>query len=136
MVKSAPMRRSGPLRHQHEGRADEHRDAEQGVRVADAQNRRGDEPRANSGRGGDQQADDPDNHPYPSRQAVRSRTQKPRSTARGRMSGSPIVAPDGAALGIISTGNAPNPELAADLPGWILRATGALKRPRGRTGGA
>ena len=44
MVKSAPMRRSGPLRHQHEGRADEHRDAEQGVRVADAQNRRGDEP--------------------------------------------------------------------------------------------
>ena len=45
------------------------------------------------------------------------------------MSGSPIVAPGGAAIGVISIGAGPNPELAADLPAWILRATGAAVRP-------
>ena len=41
---------------------------------------------------------------------------------QGGMSGSPIIAPDGTVIGVISTGEAPNPELAADLPAWILRA--------------
>jgi hypothetical protein len=40
---------------------------------------------------------------------------------RSGMSGSPVIAPGGAAIGVVSTGTASNPELAAHLPGWILR---------------
>jgi len=50
---------------------------------------------------------------------------------RGGMSGSPVVAPGGQAIGIVCVSNSgpsfgdreggPNPELAAHLPGWILR---------------
>ncbi len=42
------------------------------------------------------------------------------------MSGTPIVAPGGAAIGVISLGVGINPELAADLPAWMLRITGCL----------
>jgi len=45
------------------------------------------------------------------------------------MSGSPILAEDGSAVGVVSTGSnnqirygTPNPRLARDLPGWLLRA--------------
>jgi hypothetical protein len=42
---------------------------------------------------------------------------------KGGMSGSPIVTDDGAAIGVISTGTgAPNPQFAAQLPGWLLRS--------------
>jgi Trypsin-like peptidase domain len=51
------------------------------------------------------------------------------------MSGSPVISPDGAAIGVVCTsasttedhrgmGGGPNPELAAQLPGWLLRALG------------
>lgn len=46
---------------------------------------------------------------------------------RGGMSGSPVIAPGGAAIGVVSTSDGggrqggPNPELAAHLPGWVLR---------------
>jgi hypothetical protein len=46
----------------------------------------------------------------------------------GGMSGSPIVLPDGSAVGVVSTSEensggregGPNPMLAAHLPGWLL----------------
>ena len=44
----------------------------------------------------------------------------------GGMSGSPIVLPDGSAVGVVSTSvnagysGGPNPVLAAHLPGWLL----------------
>jgi hypothetical protein len=41
----------------------------------------------------------------------------------GGMSGSPIVAPDGSAVGVVST-NHSGPLLAANLPGWIVAKTG------------
>ena len=51
------------------------------------------------------------------------------------MSGSPVVSPEGAAIGIVctsvsttendhGTGGGPNPELAAQLPAWLLRDLG------------
>jgi hypothetical protein len=46
---------------------------------------------------------------------------------RGGMSGSPVIAPGGVAIGVVSTADGggrqggPNPELAAHLPGWALR---------------
>jgi hypothetical protein len=51
---------------------------------------------------------------------------------RGGMSGSPIVADDGSAIGVlccsshqgksnVSTESGPNPQLALNLPGWLLR---------------
>ena len=51
------------------------------------------------------------------------------------MSGSPVVSPDGAAIGVVCTaastteddherGGGPNPELAAQLPAWLLRDLG------------
>jgi hypothetical protein len=46
----------------------------------------------------------------------------------GGMSGSPIVAPDGSAVGVVAT-NQYGPLLAANLPGWIVAKTGALARP-------
>lgn len=54
--------------------------------------------------------------------------EEPAEPIQSGMSGSPIVVPGGFAVGIISTGGGPNPEVAADLPGWILRDTGVLKR--------
>ena len=39
------------------------------------------------------------------------------------MSGSPILGPEGVAVGAISTGDGPNPLLMDVLPGWLLRAT-------------
>jgi hypothetical protein len=48
----------------------------------------------------------------------------------GGMSGSPIVLPDGSAVGVVSTSESshsggreggPNPMLAANLPGWLLQ---------------
>jgi hypothetical protein len=38
----------------------------------------------------------------------------------GGMSGSPIVTPDGRAIGLISTGEL-HPLLMDSLPGWLLR---------------
>jgi hypothetical protein len=38
----------------------------------------------------------------------------------GGMSGSPIVADDGAAIGVVCTGNGPNARLAYNLPVWVL----------------
>ena len=55
--------------------------------------------------------------------------EEPEQPIQPGMSGSPIVAPDGAAIGVVSIGAGPNPELAADLPAWILRITGAAVRP-------
>ena len=49
----------------------------------------------------------------------------------GGMSGSPIVTDDGAAIGIVCSGDAtdlfnlPQPHLVARLPGWFLRELGA-----------
>jgi hypothetical protein len=43
------------------------------------------------------------------------------------MSGSPIVTPGGTAIGVVSTGAGPNPQLVAHLPGWILRS--AIAQP-------
>ena len=51
---------------------------------------------------------------------------------RGGMSGSPILAKDGSAIGIVCTGRvgengqedndgSPNPSLSHNLPGWLLR---------------
>jgi hypothetical protein len=60
----------------------------------------------------------------------------------GGMSGSPILADDGSAIGVLclsstigsitgpSTEGGPNPRLITDLPGWLLRN---LRSPRGRT---
>ncbi len=52
---------------------------------------------------------------------------------RGGMSGSPIMSPEGAAIGVVCNssggsfdhhGGGPNPELAAHLPAWILPTLG------------
>jgi hypothetical protein len=54
---------------------------------------------------------------------------------RGGMSGSPIISPEGAALGIVSVSigtpedhhdSGPNPELGAHLPIWLAREFGLL----------
>jgi hypothetical protein len=43
---------------------------------------------------------------------------------RGGMSGSPIVAPNGRAIGVVCTSeDGPNPFLPANLPGWLVRGT-------------
>jgi hypothetical protein len=67
---------------------------------------------------------------------------------RGGMSGSPIIGPDGRAIGVVCTSGGvvkpgqpdtgdyrergPNPFLAANLPGWLVRGTRLtyLRRPR------
>lgn len=56
----------------------------------------------------------------------------------GGMSGSPIVLPDGGAVGLVSNSvegenpgpGGPNPLLAADLPGWLLEEAGRGRRGR------
>jgi trypsin-like peptidase len=40
------------------------------------------------------------------------------------MSGSPILAEDGSAIGVVVTPNGPNPSLASHLPGWLLAELG------------
>jgi hypothetical protein len=42
------------------------------------------------------------------------------------MSGSPIVTEDGSAIGIVCNSSGPNPNLAANLPPWLLRSIGLL----------
>jgi hypothetical protein len=42
----------------------------------------------------------------------------------GGMSGSPILAQDGSAIGVVVTPNGPNPSLASHLPGWLLAKLG------------
>jgi hypothetical protein len=42
----------------------------------------------------------------------------------GGMSGSPILAEDGSAIGIVCTDHGPNPRLASHLPGWLLQELG------------
>ena len=47
------------------------------------------------------------------------------NTTEAGMSGSPVLADDGSAVGLISTSNTkrfgPNPNLMGCLPGWLLR---------------
>jgi hypothetical protein len=45
----------------------------------------------------------------------------------GGMSGSPIVADDGALIGVVTTIEGPHPHLAMNLPGWLLAALGARR---------
>ena len=42
------------------------------------------------------------------------------------MSGSPIVTEDGSAIGIVCNSSGPHPNLAANLPPWLLRSIGLL----------
>lgn len=54
-------------------------------------------------------------------------TEAARSIACG-MSGSPIVADDGSAIGVVGTGtHAPNARLAVHLPGWLLVQVGLMR---------
>jgi hypothetical protein len=42
----------------------------------------------------------------------------------GGMSGSPIIVPDGTAIGVVCLGSetgGPNPHLTGNLPGWLLK---------------
>jgi hypothetical protein len=45
----------------------------------------------------------------------------------GGMSGSPILADDGSAIGLVSTDNGPAPRLSAHLPGWMLKEIGLVR---------
>jgi hypothetical protein len=58
----------------------------------------------------------------------------------GGMSGSPILADDGSAIGVVCTGtnrttdsgpidSGPNPALSRDLPAWLSREIGLTRRP-------
>jgi hypothetical protein len=42
----------------------------------------------------------------------------------GGMSGSPILAKNGSAIGVVTTPQGPNPRLASHLPGWLLGELG------------
>jgi Trypsin-like peptidase domain len=46
--------------------------------------------------------------------------ENPTQKVKGGMSGSPILAEDGSAVGVVVTPHGPNPGLTSHLPGWLL----------------
>ena len=54
--------------------------------------------------------------------------EEPVQEIEGGMSGSPIVAEDGSAIGVVVTTQGPHPRLASHMPGWLLGELGVRSK--------